>query len=209
MIPLHLLNNLTVDERISSINPIVFTTLEGNQVYVLWEQSTFGKGDSELFLTSSNDYGNSFNSTINISNSSGTSRLAQGHILGEELYVTWADTLNQSGTFDVMLRKIDTNNQLGKALNLSNNSGNSVYPYLFINNSRIYVTWIDDTNKSAVLLWTIESSGSPIIKEIASSEKKEVYANPLIFDSGERVWFAWTQSNNEINKIVIDNQDRP
>ncbi|HVE37014.1 MAG TPA: hypothetical protein VNA18_02350, partial [Nitrososphaeraceae archaeon] len=35
MIPLQLLNNFTVNERINSINPIVFTTLEGNQVYVL------------------------------------------------------------------------------------------------------------------------------------------------------------------------------
>ncbi|HEX6378102.1 MAG TPA: hypothetical protein VFZ60_03370, partial [Nitrososphaeraceae archaeon] len=38
MNPPHLLNNLTVNERINSINPTVFTSLDGNQVYVLWEQ---------------------------------------------------------------------------------------------------------------------------------------------------------------------------
>ena len=208
MIPLHLLNNVTVNERISSINPIVFTTLEGNQVFVLWEQSTFGKGDSELFLTSSNDYGNSFNSTINISNSSGTSRLAHGHILGEELYVTWADTLNQSGTFDVMLRKIDAKNQLGKVLNLSNNSGNSVSPYLWINDNKIYVAWTENTNDSSVLLSIIDIFGSTVTKKIVKSDHTDIYTNPMIFDTEDKLWIAWTESNKDVNKIVLVDQEK-
>jgi hypothetical protein len=208
-IPLHLLNNLTVNEEIASINPTVFTTLEGNQVYVLWEQSTFGKGDSELFLTSSNDYGNSFNSTINISNSSGTSRLAHGHILGEDLYVTWADTLNQSGTFDVMLRKIDPKNQLGEVLNLSNTPGNSVSPYLWINDNKIYVAWTENSNDSSVLLSIIDIFGSTVTKKIVKSDQTDVYTNPMILDTEDKLWIAWTESNKDVNKIVLVDQDRP
>jgi hypothetical protein len=209
MIPLQLLNNLTVHEEIASINPTVFTTLEGNQVYVLWEQSTFGKGDSELLLTSSNDYGNSFNSTINISNSSGTSRLASGHILGEELYVAWADTLNQSGTFDVMLRKIDAKNQLSKVLNLSNTPGNSVSPYLWINDNRIHVAWTENTNYSSVVLSIIDLFGSTVTKKIVISDQTDVYTNPMIFDTEDKLWIAWTESNRDINKIVLVDQDKP
>ena len=208
-IPLHLLNNLTVHEEIASINPTVFTTLEGNQVYVLWEQSTFGKGDSELLLTSSNDYGNSFNSTINISNSSGTSRLAHGHILGEELYVTWADTFNQSGTFDVLLRKIDPKNQLSKVLNLSNTPGNSVSPYLWINDNKIHVAWTDSTNDSSVLLSTIDLSGSTVTKKIVKSDQTDLYTNPMIFDTEDKLWITWTESNKDVNKIVLVNQEKP
>lgn len=207
-IPLHLLNNLTVNEEIASINPTVFTTLEGNQVYVLWEQSTFGKGDSELFLTSSNDYGNSFNSTINISNSSGTSRLAHGHILGEDLYVTWADTLNQSGTFDVMLRKIDPKNQLGKMLNLSNNSDNSVSPYLWINDNKIYVAWTENSDDSSVLLSIIDIFGSTVTKKIVKSDQTDVYTNPMILDTEDKLWITWTESNKDVNRIVLVDQDR-
>ncbi|RPI82140.1 MAG: hypothetical protein EHM34_07390 [Nitrosopumilales archaeon] len=208
-IPLQLLNNITVNEEIASINPTVFTTLEGNQVYVLWEQSTFGKGDSELFLTSSNDYGNSFNSTINISNSSGTSRLAHGHILGEDLYVTWADTLNQSGTFDVMLRKIDPKNQLGEVLNLSNTPGNSVSPYLWINDNKIYVTWTENSNDSSVLLSKIDILGSTVTKKIVKSDQTDVYTNPMILDTEDKLWIAWTESNKDVNRIVLVDQDRP
>ena len=203
MNPPHLLNNLTVNERINSINPTVFTSLDGNQVYVLWEQSTFGKGDSELFLTSSNAYGNSFNSTINVSNSSGTSRLAHGRILGEDLYVTWADTLNQSGTFDVMLRKIDPKNQLGKLLNLSNTPGNSVSPYLWINDNKIHVAWIEDTNDSSVLLSTIDLFGSTVTKKIVKNGQTDVYTHPMIFDTEDKLWIAWIESNKDVNKIVL------
>lgn len=203
MNPPHLLNNLTVNERINSINPTVFTSLDGNQVYVLWEQSTFGKGDSELFLTSSNAYGNSFNSTINFSNSSGTSRLAHGRILGEDLYVTWADTLNQSGTFDVMLRKINPKNQLGKLLNLSNTPGNSVSPYLWINDNKIHVAWIEDTNDSSVLLSTIDLFGSTVTKKIVKNGQTDVYTHPMIFDTEDKLWIAWIESNKDVNKIVL------
>lgn len=209
MIPSHLSNNLTANETFSSINPIVFTTLEGRQVYVLWEQSTFGKGDSEILLASSNDYGNSFDSTINISNSSGTSRLAHGHILGEELYVTWVDTLNQTGTFDVLLRKIDARNQLGEVFNLSNNSANSVSPFMWMSNNRIYVTWNDNTNDSSVLLSTIDPSRSTISKKIVKSDQRDVYTNPMIFETENKLWISWIESKNNFNKIVLLNQDKP
>ena len=209
MIPAHLSNDSTTNERISSINPIVFTAMAGKQVYVLWEQSTFGKGDSEILLTSSMDYGNSFNSTINISNSFGTSRSAHGQIMGEELYVTWADTLNQTGTFDVLLRKIDARNQLGKVVNLSNNSDNSVSPFIWMSNNRIYVTWSDITNDSSVLLSTIDPSRSTIAKQIVKSNQMDVYANPMIFETENKLWIAWTESRNDFNNIVLWNQEKP
>lgn len=207
--PTYLLDNSIENERISSINPTVYTTLEGKQVYVLWEQNTFGKGDSEIFVKSSDDYGNSFNSTINISNSSGTSRLAHGDILGQELYVTWADTLNQSGTFDVLLRKINAKNHPGKVLNLSNNSGNSISPYLWISkNDKIYVTWIDITNESSVLFWTMDPSESTVTKKILKSEKTDVYTNPMIIETEDKIWISWVESNSDINKIVLMHQEK-
>lgn len=204
------LENVTVQEGINSINPTIFTTLDGKRVYVLWEQSMFGKGDSEIFLTVSNDYGNSFNSTINISNTTGTSRLAHGQLLGEDIYVTWSDTLNNSKTFDVMLRKIDSKNLAENVINLSNNSGNSVSPYLLVSNNRIYVTWSDDTNNGSVLLWIGDTSGSAVIKKAVDNGQAQVYSNPLILDTENKVWIAWTQyDNNNNHKIVLLDHEKP
>ena len=209
MISPHILENLTANEEISSINPSVVTTLEGKQVYVIWEENTFGKGDSEIFIKSSNDYGNSFNSTVNISNSSGTSRVVHGDILGQDLYVTWADTLNQGGTFDIMLRKINAKNQMGEVLNLSNNSRNSVSPYLWIsNNDIIYVTWIDIGNDSSILLSRIDPSGSTFMKRILKSEQADVFTNPIIIETETKLWIGWTESNKDIDKIVLIEQEK-
>lgn len=207
------LENITVQEGINSINPTVFTTLDGKRVYVLWEQSMFGKGDSEIFVTVSNDYGNSFNSTINISNTTGTSRLAHGQLLGEDIYVTWSDTLNNSKTFDVMLRKIDSKNLAENVINLSNNSGNSVSPYLLVSNNKIYVTWSDDTNNGSVLIWIGDTSGSPVMKKALDYGQAQVYSNPLIFDTENKVWIAWTQydnnNSNNNHKIVLLDHEKP
>lgn len=204
----HIFEDVTVQEGINSINPAVFTTLEGKRVYVLWEQSIFGKGESEIFLTVSNDYGNSFNSTINISNTSGTSRLAHGQLLGDDIYVTWSDTLNNNKTFDVMLRKIDSKNLAGNVINLSNNSGNSVSPYLLGSNNKIYVAWIDDTNNGSVLLWIGDTSEFPVMTKVLSNEQAEVYSNPLIFDTENKIWIAWTQYDNNNHKIVLIDQEK-
>ena len=207
--PSYLLDNSTMNDEISAINPIIFTSLEGKQVYILWEQSTFGKGDSEIYLKSSNDYGNSFDSSINISNSSGTSRLAHGSIFGEDLYVTWADTLNQNGTFDIMFAKIDANNQRGKVIDLSNNSGNSVSPFLWISdNDLIYVIWSDSTNDSSVLLTTIDPSGPTFTREVLKSGHTEVFTNPRIIETEDKLWISWTESNNIINKIVLIDHEK-
>jgi hypothetical protein len=109
-----------------------------------------------------------------------------------------------------MLTKIGAKNQLGKVLNLSNNSGNSVSPYLWISdNDLIYVIWSDSTNDSSVLLSTIDPSGPTFTREVLKSGQTEVFTNPRIIETEDKLWISWTESNNSINKIVlIDHEKR-
>jgi hypothetical protein len=108
-----------------------------------------------------------------------------------------------------MLRKIDSKNLAGNVINLSNNSGNSVSPYLLVSNNKIYVTWSDDTNNGSVLLWIGDTSGSPVMKKVVGNGQAGVYSNPLIFDTENKVWIAWTQYDNNNHKIVILYQEKP
>jgi hypothetical protein len=204
----YLFNDPTVQERINSINPTVFTTLDGKIVYILWEQAKFGEGGSEIFLTVSLNYGKSFNSTINLSNTSGFSRLAQGQLVGMDLYVAWSDTLEHNKTFDVMLRKIDPKNMTGEVINLSNNTGNSVSPDILVSNDRIYVVWSDDTNKASISLWSDDISGSSAMGRTMTDEQVEIYINPIIFDTEGKIWIAWTEYNDDIHKIVLLDQEK-
>jgi hypothetical protein len=203
-----LFNNETVQEGINSINPTVFATLDGKNVFVLWEQAQFGSGHSEIFLKVSNDYGKSFNSGINVSNTSGVSRLAQAQVVGEDLYVVWSDTLDHNKTFDVMLRKINANNKAGKVINLSNNTGNSVSPSILVSNNRIFVAWSDDSNNASILLRTGDTSGSFAKAKKLTVDNVESYTDPLIFEAGDNVWIAWTEYNNTKHKIVLVDQQK-
>jgi hypothetical protein len=204
----YLFNNPTVQERINSINPTVFSTLDGKIVYVLWEQAKFGEGGSEIFLTVSLNYGKYFNSTLNVSNTSGFSRLAQGQLVGEDLYVAWSDTLEHNKTFDVILRKIDAKYMPGKVINLSNNTGNSVSPYILVSNDTIFVAWSDDTNNGSISLWTGDISGSSATTKTMTNEQAEIYISPLIFDTEDKVWIAWTKYNDDNHKIVLVDQEK-
>ena len=104
---------------------------------------------------------------------------------------------------------IDAKNQLGKVLNLSNNSGNSVYPYLRISDNNIHVVWVDNTSDSSVLFSTIDLSGSTVTKKLVKSDQTDVYTNPMIFDTEDKLWISWTESNKDVNKVVIVDQEKP
>jgi hypothetical protein len=94
-------------------------------------------------------------------------------------------------------------------INLSNNSGNSISPYLLVSNNKIYVTWIDDTSDSSVLLWIGDTSGSTVMRKVVDNGQAEVYSNPLIFDTENKVWIAWTQyDDNNTHKIVLLDQEK-
>jgi hypothetical protein len=203
-----LLNNTTVKEGINSINPTVFATMDGKNVFILWEQDKFGTGRSEIFLKISNDYGKSFNSEINVSNTSGVSRLAQAQVVGEGLYAVWSDTLDHYNSFDVMLRKIDPSNKAGKIINLSNNTGNSVSPSILVSNNRIFVAWSDDTNNPSILLRTGDTSGLFAIAKKLNNYNAASYTDPSIFEARDKVWIAWTEYNNSEHRIVLVDQEK-
>jgi len=198
-----LARNAESQEEINAINPTVFTTLEGKNVYMLWEQAKIGAGNSEIFVAVSNDFGKSFNQAINISNSSGISRFAQGQLVDTDLYVVWSDTLDNYKNFDVMLRKIDANDKAGKVINISHNKGNSVSPLLLVSNNRIFIAWSDDTNTNSILLRSSSTSGSFVTEKKMNTENAGIYTDPLIFDAGNKLWIAWTEYNGIFHKLVL------
>ncbi|CAN5450785.1 hypothetical protein BH18THE1_BH18THE1_19700 [soil metagenome] len=194
--------NSTMKEGINSINPNIFSTPDGRQIYVIWEQIMPAKGNSEIFLTSSKDHGSSFNKIFNVSNSPGISRLAYGQILGKDIYVAWSDTINHSRTFDIMLRKMDGQGITNYVRNLSNNSGNSVSPNLLAIDGKLFVTWSDNTKNPSILLWSGNTLRSLGMEEKLNSQQED-YINPLIFKAKNKLWIMWTQYSTERHEIVL------
>jgi hypothetical protein len=107
-----------------------------------------------------------------------------------------------------MLRKIDANNNAGKVINLSNNTGNSVSPSILVSNNRIFVAWSDDTNNASILLRIGDTSGSFAKAKELNVDNAESYTDPLIFEAVENVWIAWTEYDNTKHKIVLVDQEK-
>ncbi len=195
--------NSTINEGNNSINPSILATPDGRQIYVMWEQIMSAKGNSEILLTSSKDYGSSFNQIFNVSNTPGISRLAYGQLLGKDIYIAWSDTINHSRTFDIMLTKIDGRGIINYVRNLSNNSGNSVSPNLLATDGKLFVTWTDDTKNPSILLWSGDTLRSIGIEEKLNSQQEEDYINPLIFKAKNKLWIVWTQYSIDRHEIVL------
>ncbi len=196
-------SNSTINEAISSINPSIVSTPDGSQIYVIWEQIMAAKGNSDIFLTSSKDFGTSFNRAFNVSNTPGISRLAYIQLFGNDIYVTWSDTVNSSGTFDIMLRKIDGQGITKYVRNLSNNSGNSVSPNLLAIDGKLFVTWIDYTENPSIILWSGDTLGSFGMKEKLNSQQEEDYIDPQIFETKNKLLIYWTQYALDKHEVVL------
>jgi hypothetical protein len=107
-----------------------------------------------------------------------------------------------------MLRKIDPSNKVGKIINLSNNTGNSVFPSVLVSNNRIFVTWSDDTNNPSILLRTGDTSGLFAITKKLNNDSAASYTDPSIFEARDKVWIAWTEYNNAGHRIVLVDQEK-
>ena len=101
---------------------------EGNNVYVVWQDNTFGSFD--IFFAFSADNGLTFSTPDNLSESTETSAGPQISSEGNNVYVTWIEVIS-TGNFDIFYT---TNNQdfglFGSTLNLSHNAGNSNNPQI-------------------------------------------------------------------------------
>jgi hypothetical protein len=129
----------TSESQLSAIE-----TIDGNFVYVTWVDNT--SGNNEIAFAVSNDNGQTFGSTINLSNSAGSSRQPQITAIGDNVYVTWFDNI-PPGSNEIIFRASNDNGEtFGPTINLSNTSGSSVFPQITAVDDNVYVIWKDSTS---------------------------------------------------------------
>lgn len=103
--------------------------VSGNNVFVVWRDSTPGRG--EIFYTRSTDGGATFSSTVNLSNNTGSSIEPVIAISGNNVYVVWSE--NTSGNNEILLRKsINSGAAFGSTINISQNTGFSELPAIAV-----------------------------------------------------------------------------
>ena len=107
-------------KRILELKPMAPIAVAGNNVYVVWWDNK--TGNWEIFFRASPDNGKIFGDEINLSND--TTRSDDGSIaaLGNNVYVTWWNTSNQTGLREpVFIASNDSGATFGEIIRLSGN----------------------------------------------------------------------------------------
>ena len=112
----------------------------GNNVYVVWMDST--PGNYDIFVAKSTDNGSTFGQPVNVSNNAGDSGYPQMTMSENTLYVVWTDTISNKN-YDVLFAKsTDGGATFSAPVNISKNIGASGWAQITVNGN-IYVIWED------------------------------------------------------------------
>jgi hypothetical protein len=131
--------NLSNNEG-SSFDPDLDVT--GKNVYVSWVDDT--PGNNDIFFRKSTNEGNSFASTMNLSNNEGNSDNPQISSLGTAVRIVWQD--DTQGNSDIFFKASGNRGEsFGSTKNLSNNNGGSFNPMIISAEDNVYTVWSDDT----------------------------------------------------------------
>ena len=191
----------------NSIIPIITTSEDGKDVYVLWQDDMTKTGASDIFFRKSNDYGNTFGDSINLSNTPGVSRLAQMVTLGGNLYVVWSDTNMTFTHFDIFFTKInDHGNNLGKTINLSNSMRNSAPSDIgaLNNTNRIYVAWTEGSgNQNNILMIGSADDGNTFDKPLKLNYNNSINPELIHISNENSTGLSWTEYGNQTEEVYF------
>jgi hypothetical protein len=191
----------------NSIIPIITTSEDGKDVYVLWQDDMTKTGASDIFFRKSNDYGNTFGDSINLSDTPGVSRLAQVVTLGGNLYVVWSDTNMTFTQFDIFFTKINNHgNNPGKTINLSNSMRNSAPSDIgAVNNTnRIYIAWTEGSgNQNNILMIGSADEGNTFDKPLKLNYNNSINPELIHISNENSTGLSWTEYGNQTEEVYF------
>jgi hypothetical protein len=195
--------NLSNNDRLSAYPDMVAL---GSNVYVVWQQST--ETDQEIYFKRSSDNGNTFESTVNLSNNDGSSFFPRIASASDFVYVSWIDTPfdeADQGTDIHFKRSINKGQTFGSEVNLSNNpTSYSGRVKMSTAGSNVYVVWDDDLSSTGTSLSyrrsTDNGNSFDTVKQFASKVSLRTFE---IGSAGRNVYVVWSQGPEEKEDVYF------
>jgi hypothetical protein len=130
---------------------------EGNNVYVIWTDTT--PGNDDIFFAVSTDGGLTFSEPENISENTGDSFAPRISSEGNNVYVIWVD--DTPGNDDIFFAVSTDGGQTFSIPpdNLSENAGGSDGQQISTEGNNVYVVWVDDTPGNRDILFAVSTDG--------------------------------------------------
>ena len=170
----------------------------GNNVYVVWEDST--PGNQDIFFAFSTNNGQTFSTPDNLSENTGLSQLVQISSSGDNnVYVTWRDfTSGVSG--DILFAFSTDNGQtFSTPKNISTNAGSPGVPQISSSgDNNIFVVWNDNPLGNDDILFAFSTNhGETFSTPTIISNNLGNSFTPQISSSGDHNLFVvWTAADD-------------
>src|SRR5215204_1853133 len=190
------LSNTTGTSQLSHVSS------SDNNVYVIWEDNI--SGNKEVLFRASHDNGQTFNSTISLSNNTSNSFGPDIFSNGKNVYVVWTDTISGSSNDILFTSSKDNGQTFNTSINLSNNNGSSTIPQLSSSGTNVYVTWMDTSlgNIEIFSAFSIDN-GQTFNTSINLSNSPGLSQLPQISSSGDNVYVVWQDKTPGIYDIFL------
>ena len=170
-----------------------------NNIYAVWMSNPSGNYD--VMFAKSTDDGKSFSRPVDISNTKLDSGYPQFTVSGNNIYVTWTETISDTN-YDVLFAKsTDTGSTFDKPINLSSNLGESGWPQIAYDGN-VYVSWVDNSTGNFDVFITKSSDGGKIFQtpvNISNTEGESYYDTMLAYgNTVSMIWQEYEQGKHDI-----------
>jgi hypothetical protein len=169
------------------------------RVYLVWRDDTSGNYD--IFFRASNDGGQTFGKTINLSNNKGLSDDPHIAISGDNVYVVWRDTTDGNDR-DILFRASNDGGQTFEGtIDLSDNDRESTQHMIAISGDNVYVVWRDELpNVNTEIFFRASNDGGQTFEGIiylSDTDDTSNFADIAV--SGDSVYMVWVEETEPAN----------
>jgi hypothetical protein len=199
----------------SSLSPQL--AVSDNHVYVVWTDDT--RGNNDIDLKASHDYGKTFNRTKPISRTNASSLSPQLAVSNNHVYVVWTEiNTNGASHFNGHSRNIGNSDidlkashDYGKTFNrtkpISRTNASSLSPQLAVSDNHVYVVWTEMISQGSSDIYFRKSSdylttlggGQNISQDFSRSSDPEIEVL-----GNDRVYVTWTNVSNDRSEISFE-----
>jgi hypothetical protein len=199
----------------SSLSPQL--AVSDNHVYIVWSDDT--RGNNDIDLKASHDYGNTFNRTRPISRTIGSSLSPQLAVSDNHVYIVWTEAISQ-GTWrsnghstnisnsDIDLKAShDYGNTFNRTSPISRTNASSLSPQLAVSDNHVYIVWTEAISQDSSDVYFRKSSDNATTLEGAKniSEDFSPSSDPEMEVLGnDKLYITWTNVSNDKSKISFE-----
>lgn len=195
-------NNLTQNDD-DSVYPQISSS--SDNIYIVWQESvgSYGTTNYDIFFKKSNDNGNSFGSSINLSDNEGFSEHPQIASVGINIYVVWVD--ESSGEREIMFSKsLDSGKTFSDSTVISQDSISPYNVELAAEGQNVYIVWnsfgIEMRN---IILLSKSNDAGKTFGELTEIGVGDLETYPKIAASADEYYVSWDTKDSKGTEISL------